>query len=80
MRGERVLIVNAKVSKREMALIERRAKAQGVTVSEYLRGAVMLSALLDGDAEAFKLIGSAALRAIASRVRGEGEDIRLELA
>lgn len=73
-------VIPVRWSKREVAIVERRAKAQGLTVSQYVRGAVMLSAVLDGDMDAFKLVGQATLAALARKASGNLEQLELEPA
>ena len=46
-----------KVTEQERKLIERCATAEGTTVSKYLRGAVLMSMVMDGKAEAIKIVG-----------------------
>ena len=41
----------------EKALIEKCAKKEGMTVSEYIRASMLMSMVMDGDMQALKVIG-----------------------
>ncbi len=45
-----------KVTEQERKLIERCAHEEGTTVSKYVRGAVLMSMVMDGKAEAVKIV------------------------
>ena len=45
-----------KVTEQERKLIERCASEQGTTVSKYVRGAVLMSLVMDGKTEAIKIV------------------------
>jgi uncharacterized protein (DUF1778 family) len=45
-----------KVTGQERKLIERCAIEEGTTVSKYVRGAVLMSMVMDGRAEAIKIV------------------------
>lgn len=45
-----------KVTDQERKLIELCAKEEGTTVSKYVRGAVLMSLVMDGKAEAIKIV------------------------
>lgn len=45
-----------KVTEQERKLIERCAAEEGTTVSKYVRGAVLMSMVMDGKAEAIKIV------------------------
>jgi len=45
-----------KVSEQERTLIEKCAQEEGTTVSKYVRGAVLMSMVMDGKAEAIKIV------------------------
>lgn len=45
-----------KVTEQERKLIEKCATEEGTTVSKYVRGAVLMSMLMDGKAEAIKIV------------------------
>lgn len=73
MAGERTELIAVRLNEREMRIIERRAKAEGITISAYIRGAAMISAVMEGDFDAFKYVGAAAARAVAEKARRELE-------
>ena len=45
-----------KVTEQERKLIEQCAREEGTTVSKYVRGAVLMSMVMDGKAEAIKIV------------------------
>lgn len=45
-----------KVTEQERELIEKCATDEGTTVSKYVRGAVLMSMVMDGKAEAIKIV------------------------
>ncbi len=45
-----------KVTEQERKLIEKCATDEGTTVSKYVRGAVLMSLVMDGKAEAIKIV------------------------
>ena len=45
-----------KVTDQERKLIEKSAQDEGTTVSKYVRGAVLMSMVMDGKAEAIKIV------------------------
>ncbi|MDL1890439.1 hypothetical protein FBQ96_12830 [Nitrospirales bacterium NOB] len=45
-----------KVTDSERKLIEKCAEDEGTTVSKYVRGAVLMSLVMDGKAEAIKIV------------------------
>ncbi len=45
-----------KVTEQERKLIERCAQEEETTVSKYVRGAVLMSMVMDGKAEAIKIV------------------------
>lgn len=45
-----------KVTEQERRLIEKCAQDEEVTVSKYVRGAVLMSMVMDGKAEAIKIV------------------------
>ena len=45
-----------KVTEQERKLIERCASEENTTVSKYVRGAVLMSMLMDGKADAIKIV------------------------
>ena len=45
-----------KVTEQERKLIEKCATEEGTTVSKYVRGAALMSMVMDGQAEALKIV------------------------
>lgn len=45
-----------KVTEQERRLIEKCAQEEGTTVSKYVRGAVLMSMVMDGKADAIKIV------------------------
>ena len=45
-----------KVTEQERRLIEKYAAEEGTTVSKYVRGCVLISMVVDGKAEAIKIV------------------------
>lgn len=45
-----------KVTEQERRLVEKRAHEEGTTVSKYVRGAVLMSMVMDGKADAIKIV------------------------
>lgn len=58
MKGEdtKTETLQFKVTEQERKLIERCARDEGTTVSKYVRGAVLMSMVMDGKAEAIKIV------------------------
>jgi uncharacterized protein (DUF1778 family) len=48
-----------RVNDEEKALIEKCAKKEGMTVSEYIRASMLMSMVMDGEVQALKIIGRA---------------------
>jgi hypothetical protein len=46
-----------RVNDEEKALIEKCAKKEGMTVSEYIRASMLISMVMDGELQALKIIG-----------------------
>lgn len=46
-----------RVNDEEKALIEKCAKKQGMTVSEYIRACLLMEMVIDGEVQALKIIG-----------------------
>jgi hypothetical protein len=72
MGPSRTELMQFKVTPDERKLIENVAKKQGCTVSEYVRGAVIMDMILDGEVGAMKIavdsIGRKAVQALRKRV------------
>lgn len=45
-----------KVTEQERKLVEKCAQEEGTTVSKYVRGAVLMSMVMDGKADAIKIV------------------------
>ena len=67
---ERTEFVAARVTKKEAAMVARIAKAQGLTVAEYTRGALFAAMVLDGDIEAMKHTAGIVRARLAERFSG----------
>jgi hypothetical protein len=52
---ERSQVVAGKFTREEEEVIREEAKKQGMTVSEYVRGAVFMLLIMDGNTKAMKL-------------------------
>jgi len=46
-----------RVNDEEKTLIEKCAKKEGMTVSEYIRASMLMSMVMDGEVQALKIIG-----------------------
>ena len=57
MRGEPMVIVNFKVTPEEQELIERHAKKDKMSVSDYVRSCVFLDLVMAGDLKAIRIVG-----------------------
>lgn len=68
----RTVVLSFKATPKEKDIIERIAKDEGVTLSQYVRGSVMSDLLLSGDLEAMKysisLLGSNIKEAIREKI------------
>ena len=71
MRQSRTELMQFKVTSEERRLIERTANKQGCTVSEYVRSAVLMDMILEGEVGAMKIvvdtIGRKAVQALRKR-------------
>ena len=54
--GTKTETLQFKVTEQERKLIERCAEEEGSTVSKYVRGAVLMSMVMDGKPEAIKIV------------------------
>jgi hypothetical protein len=70
-----MVTVSFRVKPEEQRLIERHAKKEGVTISSYVRGAVLFDMVMGGDWDAFKHVASGA-RAEVLRRMSERFDLR----
>ncbi len=55
----KTLMMQFRVSEEEKALIEKCAKKDGSTVSQYIRSCMLMEMMMDGETEAVKIIGRA---------------------
>lgn len=63
-------VVSGKFTREEEKIIRKEAEKQKVTVSEYVRGAVYMSLIMDGNVEAMKLAGGLVAAKVAEKFRG----------
>ena len=56
MGASRTELMQFKVTSEERKLIEKTAKKQGCTVSEYVRSAVLMDMILEGEVGAMKIV------------------------
>jgi hypothetical protein len=82
MRGDdtKTETLQFKVTEQERKLIERCASDEGTTVSKYVRGAVLISMVFDGKAEAIKIVardvGEKAFAAVRQKLTRSTQDPR----
>ncbi len=83
MGPSRTELMQFKVTVEERKLIEKTAKKQGCTVSEYVRSAVLMDMVLEGEVGAMKIvvdtIGRKAVQALrkrADQLAGLGAEAR----
>lgn len=79
---ERTEVMAGRFSPRERKIVERVAKKNGMTESQYVRAAVLSACVLDGDGEAMRLLAGYLLTDLAKkagRLMREGE-LKLEPA
>lgn len=69
-----------KVTDSERKLIEKCAADEGTTVSKYVRGAVLMSMVMDGKAEAIKIVarevGEKAFAVVRQKLTRPGQEGR----
>lgn len=58
MADARSELMQFKVTPQERALIEKCAKKQDASVSEYVRGCLLMEMVLDGEMQAIKIVAS----------------------
>jgi hypothetical protein len=49
-------VMQFRVSPREKVLIEKCAKKEGMTVSDYVRSCMLMEMIIDGEGEALKIV------------------------
>ena len=60
---------NIRLTPEEKALLERRAKREKMTESEYLRVCMVIDSVVSGDLEALKIVGQGMSEKLAEKVR-----------
>jgi hypothetical protein len=63
------VVLGGRFTSREGRIVEQAAEADGCTVSEYVRSAVLTTAVLDGNLEAIKLLGGLSAEKLADTAR-----------
>jgi hypothetical protein len=66
---ERPVVLSGRFTRHEEQLIEKEAEKQDMTVAEYVRTAVIMAMVLDGNLEAMKLVAGRAAEMIVERFR-----------
>jgi uncharacterized protein (DUF1778 family) len=69
MGPSRTELMQFKVTPEERKLIEKVAKKQGMTVSEYVRAAIIMDMVLEGEVEAMKIVVQTAGRKAVQALR-----------
>ena len=76
---DRCVTLGGRMTKREAGIVERVAKKQGLTVSNYVRAAALSTCVLDGDKEAILYLSELLLKDLARRggalLRSPGERV-----
>ena len=67
MRVERPVVLSGRFTRQEEKILSRLAKDQDLTPSQYVRSAVIMALVLDGDLEAMKLVAGEVRKVIAER-------------
>lgn len=75
MTSNRSELMQFKVTPEEKRIIERRAKKEGVTASNYIRGCVLMEMVLDGDFEAMKVVGAEVGRKVWQGLRKRADQL-----
>ncbi len=60
---------NIRLTTEEKALLEKRAKKERMTESDYLRVCMVMDSVISGDVDALKLVGQGLSEKLADRVR-----------
>lgn len=82
MRGDdtKTETLQFKVTEQERNLIEKCAADEGTTISKYVRGAVLMSMVMDGKAEAIKIVarevGEKAFAVVRHKLTRSGQEGR----
>jgi uncharacterized protein (DUF1778 family) len=69
MRSEKVETLCGRFRRNEAVVIEAAAKREGVTVSEYMRSAALVAAVMQGNVDAIKLAGAYAVERMVKFVK-----------
>lgn len=64
-------VMNFRVTPKEREIIERQAEADGMSVAQYLRVAVLMDMSLSGNVEAMKIVFSSVSEGIKESVRSK---------
>lgn len=71
----RTELMQFKVTAEEKKIIEKRAKKEGTTTSNYIRGCVLMEMVLDGDFEAMKVVGAEVGRKVWQGIRRRADQL-----
>lgn len=77
MTGGRTELMQFKVTPEEKRIIEKRAKKEGATTSNYIRGCVLMEMVLDGDFEAMKVVGTEVGRKVWQGLRKRADQLEV---
>lgn len=77
MSTSRSELMQFKVTPEERRIIEKRAKKEGTTTSNYIRGCVLMEMVLDGDFEAMKVVGTEVGRKVWQGLRKRADQLEL---
>ena len=80
MSTSRSELMQFKVTPEERRIIEKRAKKEGATTSNYIRGCVLMEMVLDGDFEAMKVVGAEVGRKVWQGLRKRADQLELMAA
>jgi hypothetical protein len=70
-------LMQFKVTPEERRIIENRAKKEGTSTSNYIRGCVLLEMVLDGDFEAMKIVGAEVGRKVWQGLRKRADQLEV---
>ena len=69
MGGRKAHQYNIRLTAEEKALLEKRAKKEKMTESDYLRVCMVMDSVISGDTDALKIVGQTLSDKLAERVR-----------
>ena len=75
MGGSRSELMQFKVTPEERRIIEKRAKKEGTSTSNYIRGCVLMEMVLDGDFQAMKIVGAEVGRKVWQGLRKRADEL-----